>query len=413
LLDIIILASDLAKTEEIEVYLVGGFVRDLLLGVDNFDLDIVVERDGIGFAKKLADRLNASLIKHRAFGTATITTKDNFKIDIATCRREVYPESAALPIVKEGNIEDDLFRRDYTINAMGCHIDFEKFGQIVDFYGGIKDLNQSCIRFLHEGSFTDDPTRIIRAVRFEQRLGFSLEPKTLSFIKKAKAKRMLEKVQKHRLRDEIILIFKENNPFKIIRRLDSIYNLTFVTKGISLHKDLNKIFSNLRKTGLWFQENFPQRRHPDVWLMYLIVFLSTLNRKSLNNFLKKYAFRKGETKRILSYDKEFKKIDKQLSKKSVTALKLHKLLDSLSYEVIIASYVVSRRQKTKQRIRDFFFEYHHKKITITGKDLLKLGVEPGPTFSDIFKAVFRAKINGRIHTHSEELEYAKKIMNKK
>ncbi|MDD5356312.1 MAG: hypothetical protein PHY56_07250, partial [Candidatus Omnitrophica bacterium] len=165
---IIFICRDLAAREKIDVYLVGGFVRDLLLGVDNFDLDIVVEKNGIDFAYKLSKILGAHIIKHRAFGTATITQKDGFKIDIATSRKESYLEPAALPLVSAGNIQDDLLRRDFTINAIACHIDFEKFGQLVDVCCGIKDLRKGYVRFLHEKSFIDDPTRIIRAVRFEQ-----------------------------------------------------------------------------------------------------------------------------------------------------------------------------------------------------------------------------------------------------
>ncbi|MFC1646629.1 polynucleotide adenylyltransferase, partial [Candidatus Omnitrophota bacterium] len=145
LLHVIFLSRNLAKIQKVGVYLVGGFVRDLILGVENFDLDIVVEKDGIEFAYKLSRILDAHVLKHRAFGTATITTKDGLKIDIATCRKEFYPEPAVLPVVSKGSIEDDLFRRDFTINAMACHIDFERFGQFVDILGGLEDLKKKCV----------------------------------------------------------------------------------------------------------------------------------------------------------------------------------------------------------------------------------------------------------------------------
>ena len=255
LLRIIFLVRDLACKQNVGVYLVGGFVRDLLLAVENFDLDIVVEKDGIDFAYKLSSMLDAGVVKHRAFGTATITKKDGFKIDIATSRKEFYPQPAVLPLVSQGSIQDDLFRRDFTINAMACHIDFEKFGQLVDIFGGLRDLKERCIRFLHNKSFIDDPTRIIRATRFEQRFGFNIDRNTLHFIKQAKKLKMLEKVQKHRIRDELILIFKERRPYKILKRLRQIYNLSFIDKNIKLRSNFKKVFYNLDKGYFWFKNS--------------------------------------------------------------------------------------------------------------------------------------------------------------
>ncbi|MDD5006141.1 MAG: hypothetical protein PHS93_06540 [Candidatus Omnitrophica bacterium] len=410
---IIFLSRNLARIEKIGVYLVGGFVRDLLLGVDNFDLDIVVEKDGIEFAYKLSRILDGTVVKHKAFGTATITKKNGSKIDIATSRKEFYPAPAALPVVNEGGIEDDLFRRDFSINAMACHIDFEKFGRLVDRFNGLKDLKDGRIRCLHEESFIDDPTRIIRAVRFEQRLGFHIDKDTLRLIKQARNLGMLEKVQKHRIRDELILVFKEKNPYKVLRRLKQIYNLTFIDRHIKLNRDCKKVFFNLNKACVRFQHSFPQRRPLDIWLMYLMFFLSPIKLRFLQRILGKYAFCCGDTKRIISFNKEFRKIDKNLSKKKLSAAGLHSILSPLSYEVILLTLALSKRQRTKQRIQDFFVKHHHKKLTITGGDLLSLGIKPGPKFKKLFQVVLRAKINGKIHNREEELGFVKKIINKK
>jgi len=410
---IIFICRDLAGSEKVGVYLVGGFVRDLLLGVDNFDLDIVVERNGIDFAYKLSKILDAHLIKHRAFGTATITRKDGFKIDIATSRRESYPEPAALPLVSAGDIRDDLLRRDFTINAIACHIDSGKFGQLVDMCGGIEDLKKGYVRFLHEKSFIDDPTRIIRAVRFEHRFGFKFEKQTLRFIKQAKKMRMLEKVQKHRIRDELILVFKESDPYGTLKRLKDIYNLTFACKGIRFDAKLNKLFYNAEKACSWFRRNFPNRRKLDGWLMYLILFLYPLDLKSLKIFLKSYAFHRGDSKRIISFKKEFTRTDEKLSAKNLSAVKLNDVISPLSYEVIILIYAVSKNRMTKHRIREFFIKHHHKKVIITGKDLLALGVKPGPEFKNIFRKVFLAKINGKVNSREEELKFVRNIISKK
>lgn len=407
---IIYLARDLAKERGVSVYVVGGFVRDLLLGIENFDVDIVVERKGIDFAYQLASALDAKVIKHRAFGTATITTKDGTKIDIATSRQEFYPAPAALPRVAEGNIKDDLARRDFTVNALACHIDVGRFGEIVDFFNGTGDLKKKRIRFLHEKSFIDDPTRIIRAVRFEQRFGFHIDATTARFIRRAKEKKMLEKVGKHRLRDEIILLFKEQEPYKIVRRLATLYNLTFIDSGLALRGDLKKKFAALRMMPRRFQAMAGRKRDLELWLMYLSLFVSVLSNRKLRRFLHAYAFRRTEALRMLSFKKECARLQKQLSKKSLSALRLHALLDSLSYEVIMLVYALSQKRSIKQRINEFFVEHHHKKLTITGHDLVSLGLTPGPAFRAVFKKIFRAKINGTVHSRAEELALARKLI---
>ena len=408
--NIIFICRDLAEKECLDVYLVGGFVRDLLLGGENFDFDIVVERNGIDFAYKLSQILDAHLIKHKAFGTATLTLKDGLKIDIATSRREYYPKPAALPVVSKGDIEDDLLRRDFTINAIACHIDCDKFGQIVDVCGGLSDLKLKKIRFLHSNSFIDDPTRIIRAVRFEQRFGFQIEKNTLAFIKQAEKLKMLEKVQKHRIRDEIILIFKEDSAYKILSRLKKIYNLRFIHSDLSIDKKLDRALCDIDKACLWFEDAFPNRRRLDIWLMYLIIFLYRLDLKVLRTFLGKYAFHRGDAKRIISFKTDFAKIDRSLSAKNLSTTKLSDMLSPLSYEVIMLILALSKNKLTKQGIKVFFIKHHHKKINITGEDLLALGVKPGPEFKKIFRKVFLARINGEVCGRQEELDFARKII---
>jgi tRNA nucleotidyltransferase (CCA-adding enzyme) len=413
LLNVIFISRNLAKIENVGVHLVGGFVRDLLLGVENLDLDIVVEKDGIGFAHKLSRILDAPLVKHKAFGTATITKKDGLKIDIATCRKESYPKPAALPVVENGTIEDDLLRRDFTINAMACHIDFETFGQFVDVAGGLSDLKLHRVRFLHEKSFIDDPTRIIRAVRFEQRFKFNIDKNTLYFIKQAKKLLMLEKVQKHRIRDELILLFKEKDSYTALKRLKQIYNISFIEDNIKLGRNLNSAFKKATKACFWFQTNFSERRTLDIWLVHFIIFLYHLSLRRLKKFIEKYAFHRGDAKRILVFRNEFGKVDTKLSKQILTPMGVHNILHQLSYEVILLILAMSDSRVTQQRVKDYLVKHHHKRLDITGDDLLSLGVEPGPKFRNIFQAVFREKINGNINNREEELEFVKKIINKK
>lgn len=217
-----------------KAFIVGGTVRDLMLGARHLDLDVVVEgppaRDGgirragdaILFGERLAEELQATLKTHKMFGTCTLGTKDKLKIDFATARKEIYAHPAALPTVEFGSLKDDLNRRDFTINAMAVSLNEDSFGRLIDLFGGERDLGKGIIRVMHEASFIDDPTRIFRAVRFEQRLKFSIETKTLKLLKAAIKKGMLSKLSKYRIKKELGLILKEESKHKILERLEEI-----------------------------------------------------------------------------------------------------------------------------------------------------------------------------------------------
>ena len=214
-MNIIKIVGKIADELKVKAYIVGGPVRDKLLGIANYDLDFVVEGDGIKFAEALNKKLKGKLTTYRAFGTATIEIKGK-RIDIVTSRKETYKYSAAYPTVKPSAIKDDLFRRDFTINAMAISVNKKNFGKLMDFYGGQKDLKKGVIRVLHDKSFMDDPTRIFRAVRFSVRFGFKIEPHTKKLMKEAVMDGLLGEVNAGRIRKEIELFLKEKNPKKCL-----------------------------------------------------------------------------------------------------------------------------------------------------------------------------------------------------
>ena len=220
-MNIIKIVGKIADELKMKAYIVGGPVRDKLLGMPNYDLDFVVEGDGIKFAEVLNKKLKGRLITYKAFGTATIELKGK-RIDVVTARKESYKYPAAYPIVKPGAIKDDLFRRDFTINAMALAIDKKGFGRLVDFYGGQKDLTKGVIRVLHDKSFMDDPTRIFRAVRFSVRFGFKIEPHTKRLMKEAVMGGFLGDVNVGWIRKEIELFLKEKNPKKCLEMFSKL-----------------------------------------------------------------------------------------------------------------------------------------------------------------------------------------------
>jgi len=231
-------------------FLVGGFVRDLQLERANYDLDIAAEGDGIGLAKEINKKVGGKLVAYKRFGTATLVS-GNIRIDIATTRREKYKEPAAMPQVFFSTLKEDLSRRDFTINAMALNINKKTFGQFIDFFGGTKDLEEKKIRVLHDKSFIDDPTRIFRAVRFEQRFGFSIEEHTESLIKEAAKMEMVSKTEFRRIRNELILILKEKDAGKVLLRLREVYGLKFILPDPAAvnSEDLEKQVRGLIKKG--------------------------------------------------------------------------------------------------------------------------------------------------------------------
>lgn len=407
--DLIYLASDSAYSNNMSVYLVGGFVRDLILGVKNFDLDIVVEGDGIKFAEVLSGKLNVGLIRHRRFGTATVILKKHLKVDIATARQEYYPEAAHLPEVTCGVLKDDLLRRDFTINAMAISINRQDFGRFIDCFCGRQDLANKEIRVLHNLSFIDDPTRILRAIRFEQRYNFKIEPKTLKLLREANRLKMLERVSRERLRDELILILKEGHPLKPLNRIKELTRFDFINSGLSLSKKTSVFLKSIESQISWFEGKYPKRRQLDTWLTYFIGLIDQLNINNIKLICKKFAFRRGEEKRIVAYKKLNPKFIKELSRDKIEASRVFSLLEPLSYEVIILIKAKFKNSNLKKHIEDFFEIYNGIHLYISGGDLHKLGLTPGPYYQKIFHRVLNAKIDGLIKTKKEELELIKKI----
>ncbi len=411
--DLLCLVGDIAEKNHTPAYLVGGFVRDLLLGVTNLDLDIVVEGDGIGFAGKLSRALKARLVSHGRFGTATVSPSGNLKIDVASARSEIYPHAGSLPVVSMGTLENDLARRDFTINAMAISLNRGNFAQIVDLFGGEKDLRNKKIRVLHKESFRDDPTRILRAVRFSSRYGFKIEAVTLDLLKEASAAGMLGEVNPQRLRDELVLILKEAEPLKEINSLKGLCGFDFISKGLKLKDETKALFTSVRRQISWFNKNFPLRRKLDKWLIYLFCLLEPLPDGEIKRFCAGFALRKGEEKRILSFKGIGHKFIAELNRGSLKPAKIFAMLEPLSYEVIIMLKAKYPKPNINRHIEDFFEIYNGMRLFVSGHDLHGFGLKPGPVYQQIFSRVLEAKLNGRLKTKQQELELIRRLVKKK
>jgi len=406
--------AELAEDQGYRAYLVGGFVRDLLLGVKNLDIDIVVEGDALKFANNASLAMNATLVAHKKFGTATLIMPKSakgakLKIDIATARKEFYRQPAALPSVKFSSIKEDLYRRDFTINAMAVSINRSDFGELIDFFEGAKDLAAKRIRVLDEKSFIDDPTRIFRAVRFEQRYDFKIDDFTARLIRNAVKTRMFDKVSGERLRREIELLLKEKDPVKAIKRMKSLDELRFISPRIRFGAAEEAICGDIKRTAGFDGDYFSKERPVDISLVYFMAIIDGLALSDALKVCDRFMMRRADKLSIASAKKSGREIIALLSKKkSAKPSKVYSALEPLSSETLLFITAKCGGKLARNRIIEFLKKYKRVRLSIGGADLKRIGARPGPCFTEILKKTLYAKIDGLIYTRQDELAFASK-----
>lgn len=407
--DVLLILKDIAVTADqrkITVYVVGGFVRDILLKRKNLDLDVVAEGDALSFAQDLAAQKGASLIMHKQFGTATLILANNIKIDMATARSERYSEPGALPVVEKGNLKDDLFRRDFTINALAVRLNGGHFGELVDEYNGLSDLWKKKIRVLHAKSFIDDPTRILRAVRFEQRFRFHMEKGTLALLKSSLAKQVFDQVKPERYFAEFKKILSEDNPKNCLIRLYQLNGFKFLGKDFhwdeSIAKNTEKIGQNL----VFWKENFSNKGPIEDWVVYFMVLTLKVPVLKLKDLMARFNLRRIDRERITE-SHEFQKVIAHLKVRKMPASQVYKLLKPFSYETILFWRALGSEKIVCKRIDEFLSKYDAVTLAVNGDDLKAAGIESGKDLGHLLDQLLSRKIDGVIHTREEELKYAR------
>lgn len=399
-------SSAIANSSEFNIYLVGGVVRDLILKRKVFDLDIVVEGNAIVFAKKLAKRLKSEFSRHHSFGTATLNL-DGHKIDFATARIERYLYRGALPKVSPASLAKDLLRRDFTINTMAISLNKTDYGKLIDLCNGLVDLKKGLIRVLHPESFQDDPTRILRAIRFEQRFSFKIEPGTFKLIKEALGKQSLELVGPHRLRDEITLILKEPKPFGYIKRIKELVGFSFIDKTIKLDRMSFLLLARIEESVLYYERRFKKHRKLEVWLLYLAAILIKLSPSRLKKFFHDFGFRKGERAVVSSIREGLNKI-KKLGKHT-KASNIYRILEPYSFESILFFYAYYQKRSLRKNIEHFLDKLVDIRLKIKGRDLKKMDLKPHILYSKILKKALYSKIDKGLKGKRQEAEEVKRI----
>lgn len=414
------LIDRIAQQNSCTVFLVGGLIRDILLGVRNLDLDILVEGDTPRLVKALVKEAGGSYVLHKRFGTAVVTLPwpvrfkstrlASVKIDFATARKEIYKSPAALPEVAFSTVREDLFRRDFTINAMAASLMHKNFGQLIDFFNGQADLAGKKIRVLHDKSFLDDPTRIFRAVRFEQRFNFKIEPHTERLIKEALKNKMIEKTSKARLKDELILILKEKDPGKALSRMENLVDFGFIHPKAHFTKGQEQLFSSISKTIAWFK-SVCEENATDIWLVYMMALLGDLDMGDLENVCREFAFTKTERTRLCSYRKNNLEVAKFLGQsKRLSPSEIFRQLKPFSDEAILCIMAGSNSKYIKRHIASFLLKYNKVSLKISGKDLAGLGLKAGPEFKKILTAALYAKLDKGFRHKKQELDFIKRFL---
>jgi tRNA nucleotidyltransferase (CCA-adding enzyme) len=425
-LAIIKLISISAAESNLPIYLVGGLVRDILLKQPSQDLDFVVEGEAIQFAQLLAARYGGRVTSHRQFGTAKwiirsgtslllsplfLKTNDYAElpasIDLISARTEFYSFPTALPTVKQGSIKLDLQRRDFTINTMAIRLDGEHYGELVDYWGGLDDLKERLIRVLHSLSFVDDPTRVLRAIRFEQRLNFQLEERTKQLL--IESSPLLEQVSGDRLRHEFDLILSGNHCNEILKRLQDLNLFKYIHPELKWDNKKNQVLeSALKKTidELWgipdVIGNMPAHR----FIAYLIIF-SSIPPSQINSFSKRLRI-SATLKSALIQSNTLLAETLHLIKAKPS--KVVKMFDKTLPVVLYSLYLMATDKKWQDTIIQFQTKWKHVKTFSNGETLKKMGLSPSPAYHKILFQLRSAWLDDEIHSKDEEVSLLNKLI---
>ena len=383
------MAGQLAAERRLGIYLVGGVVRDILLGRANCDLDVVLEGNAMELAESLAGEVGGRLVVHRRFGTAKIRT-GNLTVDLAMARAESYARPGALPTVLPGSIHDDLARRDFTINAMALRIDPGSFGKLVDPFEGRKDLESKVIRILHDRSFIDDATRMLRAVRFEQRFGFRLEASTEKLLRQNVS--MLRTISGDRTRHELDLILKEEYPEKALKRAGDLGLLGEVHPALKGDGWLKKMFEKTREAA-----------SPPSPALYFALLTYRFSLPECEDFVARLKM-PGTISRVILDTARLRARVPSLDAPDLAPSAVHGLLREYSPTSVLPCAIAADSVLTQERLNLYLTRWRHVRTALDGNALQKLGVPSGPRVGEVLKALHAAKLDGKISGKEDEVE---------
>jgi tRNA nucleotidyltransferase (CCA-adding enzyme) len=399
-LDLLHLLADQAQARQVPLYIVGGSVRDLLLGRRLNDFDLIVEGDAIALARSLASKHGGVVTAHKKFGTAKWFLPEKLKtdhdtLDLISARSETYKHPAALPTVKLGSLADDLRRRDFTINTLAVRLDGSHFGELRDDLNSMEDLQKGVIRVLHPRSFIDDPTRMYRAVRYEGRYGFEIADDTLMLIPEARP--FVEKLSAQRIRHELDLVLEEQSAVSVLKRLDELNLLSVIHPALA-------DFSQSALATVKSEDAVLQNRNSRwiLWLMHLT--------DQQIEFLNERLHFPADLLKILH-----SAVLLNANLTAVVGLKPSQTTELLESYSIKALEVLSRAaqdEEIKNILTKYLSEWWHVKPKTTGHDLKKRGIPPGPKYTEILRRLRAAWLDGEVKSEEEEKKFLTDLLKK-
>ena len=430
------LAGDLAEEMGVSVYVVGGFVRDLVMerkGMDprDMDIDLVVEGDAITFAHQLSICVKGRVREHREFLTAMLvmpideflkdekfrdshlTDSGLFKVDIASARLEFYAEPGALPRVERASIKMDLYRRDFSINAMAIRLNPKSFGQIVDYFDGQDDIRNKRIRTLHALSFVEDPTRMFRAVRFEQRYGFRLGMQCERFMRNAiDDLHLVDQLSGGRITHELELMMEEHNPYLCFKRLDELGILGNVHPLLRMDDEKRSMADRIRRVLEWYMHMYLPVK-PDMLVLMLIALCRKVQAVDLEAILKRLQFSEKRIRyalQVRSFIISARLEMARWEKMNGSLRDLHRILSRAPLESML--YLLAKEDQSEQheKLTRYIYLGREMKADITGDDLLELGIKKGPVIGRILDEILGAKMENPTLDRLSQLQMAEQYV---
>jgi len=388
-------------------YLVGGFVRDLYLKRENLDVDVVIEGDGIRFAQEFAARHEVKVRSHQKFGTAVLIFPDRFKVDVATARIEYYESPAAPPSVEESSLKMDLYRRDFTMNTLAIRLNKKDFGTLVDYFGALKDIRERVIRVLHNLSFVEDPTRVLRAIRFEQRFGFKIGKLTLALMKNAVRINCFRGLSGRRLFVELKLLLSEQDPYKSIERMHEFSLLPVLSPGVRFTQEMKAMLQEIKGILTWFNLLYLDEPY-EPWKVYLHGLSSGLDPETLEKMALRLQMGHTEVRSLVEQRSEVGTLLAQLRRVGTKDNHaLYTLLSQYDTEILLYIMAKSNSRTAKKLISHYFTKLKGTKSLLKGRDLKALGLEPGPLYKDVLESLLKERLNGMLSTREDEIRFVR------
>ncbi|MBI3764568.1 MAG: CBS domain-containing protein [Chloroflexi bacterium] len=423
------LIGETAREMRCSLFIVGGFARDLLLGTPSQDFDLVVEGDAIALARALARKHGGRVRSHSRFGTAkwlmaerksqipksktqspisppqSAISNLQSAIDFVSARTEFYSHPTALPQVERGSIKLDLHRRDFTINTLAVRLDADHFGELLDFWGGERDLRDRLVRVLHSISFVDDPTRILRAVRLEQRLGFRIEARTQELI--GHALPLLDKVSGDRVRHELEFILAEAEPEKMLRRLAELDVLPHIHPALVWDEWVERKFGEARGKGQGSSETWQDLTTPSPVFLYYAMLIFRLGAAQLEAVLARLKFprdRSDDLGQVVAVRDLLPRLASGLRPSQIVAL-----LEDFAPRALAAVWLAADDPGARDAIANYLTRWRSVAPTVDGNTLKAMGLKPGPDFKRILRVLRDAWLDGQIADEAGERSLLTKL----